>query len=347
MKPVIIAGAGISGLTAAINLAKNGYKVEVHEKLSDVGKKHNLNFEGLENWTHDLMKTLGEIGIESDFRKSAVNEVTWYSPSFRKAVLKSKKPFFYLVERGGKNSIEYSLKEQAIEAGVKIKLKSLASRPDIISTGASKPMAFGFGTTYDNVRHEDCVIGILSESISPKGYFYILLWNGHATVCTTSYGCSKGNLRVLHERNLKMKICKEILNGSNKKGDFSGFVNFSVPSSAEVNGRLFTGEAAGFQDKLLGFGMKYALLSGYLAAHSILEGKSYDNMWKESFENEMKSTSAMRYVLNSLGNSGYERLIESLASERNQMKILKEAYCNYGWKRNFIYRLQNFREKYG
>lgn len=43
MKSVKILGAGISGLTAAINLAKAGYDVKVFEKNSDAGKSHKLD----------------------------------------------------------------------------------------------------------------------------------------------------------------------------------------------------------------------------------------------------------------------------------------------------------------
>jgi phytoene dehydrogenase-like protein len=37
MKEMKILGAGLSGLTAAINLAKEGYRVDVYEKYKDVG----------------------------------------------------------------------------------------------------------------------------------------------------------------------------------------------------------------------------------------------------------------------------------------------------------------------
>lgn len=37
MKPITILGAGLSGLTAAITLAKAGYQVHVYEERSDRG----------------------------------------------------------------------------------------------------------------------------------------------------------------------------------------------------------------------------------------------------------------------------------------------------------------------
>lgn len=51
MKRIVIAGAGPSGLTAAINLAKAGFSVNVYEKEKDVGKRFHGDFQGIENWT--------------------------------------------------------------------------------------------------------------------------------------------------------------------------------------------------------------------------------------------------------------------------------------------------------
>lgn len=51
MKSIKILGAGISGLTAAINLAKAGYKVDVFEKNKDVGVRFGGDLQGLENWS--------------------------------------------------------------------------------------------------------------------------------------------------------------------------------------------------------------------------------------------------------------------------------------------------------
>ena len=54
MKQIItIAGAGIAGMTAAINLAKAGFEVEVKEMRSEVGARFDGDFQFLENWTRE------------------------------------------------------------------------------------------------------------------------------------------------------------------------------------------------------------------------------------------------------------------------------------------------------
>ncbi len=49
-RTIKIAGAGISGLTAAIVLARAGYRVKVYERMNEVGKRFNGDFQGLMNW---------------------------------------------------------------------------------------------------------------------------------------------------------------------------------------------------------------------------------------------------------------------------------------------------------
>ncbi len=62
MKKIKILGAGLSGLTAAINLAKSGYTVDIYEKNKDVGMRFNGDIQGLENWSDkkDIIKELKE-----------------------------------------------------------------------------------------------------------------------------------------------------------------------------------------------------------------------------------------------------------------------------------------------
>ena len=50
-KPVVIMGAGLSGLAASIILAKGGRKVIIHDIRENSGARFDGDFQGLENWT--------------------------------------------------------------------------------------------------------------------------------------------------------------------------------------------------------------------------------------------------------------------------------------------------------
>jgi len=49
---------------------------------------------------------------------------------------------------------------------------------------------------------------------------------------------------------------------------FGGFGNLYTGQAVRKGRLLYTGEAAGFQDALFGFGLRYAMLSGHLAARA-------------------------------------------------------------------------------
>lgn len=69
MKSIKILGAGISGLTAAINLAKAGYKVDVYERNKDIGMRFGGDLQGLENWSEkeDALDSLKRMNIKINF----------------------------------------------------------------------------------------------------------------------------------------------------------------------------------------------------------------------------------------------------------------------------------------
>lgn len=108
------------------------------------------------------------------------------------------------------------------------------------------------------------------------------------------------------------EIFKEHLANSKLLYNFSGFINFSIPKTAIEGNSLLVGEAAGFQDAAFGFGIRYAIYSGYLASKSILERKNYDELWKKAFLHELKKTLKIRYVLNRVGNNFLNRLIKNI-----------------------------------
>jgi predicted flavoprotein YhiN len=49
-KIIDVVGAGPAGLVAAINLAKAGFAVTLHESASSVGHRFHGDFQGIENW---------------------------------------------------------------------------------------------------------------------------------------------------------------------------------------------------------------------------------------------------------------------------------------------------------
>lgn len=102
-KEIKIAGAGISGLTSAIVLAKAGYKVKVFEKNNDVGGRFNEDFQGLLNWgfEKDALEFMEEIGLNVNFWNKPMTDIDLIGPKNCKKVLTSTNPYIYILFKEG------------------------------------------------------------------------------------------------------------------------------------------------------------------------------------------------------------------------------------------------------
>ena len=82
-----VLGAGISGLTASINLAKEGFDVTVFEKSSTVGSRFHNDFQGLENWSDetDALEILKSLSLKTNFWMKGFKDATIYT-DFKKRV---------------------------------------------------------------------------------------------------------------------------------------------------------------------------------------------------------------------------------------------------------------------
>ena len=65
---VKILGGGVSGLTCAVNLAREGVDVEVYEIRNNSGCRFHGDFQGLENWSsrQDVLRDLQGKNIDLD-----------------------------------------------------------------------------------------------------------------------------------------------------------------------------------------------------------------------------------------------------------------------------------------
>lgn len=339
-----ILGAGISGLTASINLAKGGFDVTVFEKSSSVGSRFHNDFQGLENWSDetDALQILKNLSLKTDFWNRGFKKASIYTDLKKEYTAKDADNLFYLVQRGPQDSLDENLKNQALDAGVEIKFNSkiTGDECDIIATGVygKKPVGVVKGIVFDT-DSEDSIILILNDKLAFKGYSYLLVADGKATLaCVVIKDLSKANscFKNSFEAFSKLKNFK-----IENKRSFAGYGTFALNESNKQNRKLFVGEAAGFQDLFLGFGMKYALLSGYAAAKSIMKEKDYDMIWRELFLDKQKTSAANRLIYEISGVWGYNYIANRLSNSRSPKSWLKHQYSSSLSKR-LIYPFTKF-----
>ena len=335
---ISIAGAGPAGLTSAIVLAKHGYKARVYEMSPDVGRHMNVGFQGLENWSSDkdITALLKDIGIDVNFLCVPYCGGDIYAPGIAPLEIKSGKPIFYLVKRGaGGGSLDEGLKKQAIALGIEILFKrriaSSSEEAVIIGTGPKTADFIAAGITFDTEMNDRAAV-VFDDEIAPKGYAYLLVNNGYGTAATVIYDDCKnekkyfGNMLEFFKNNKPFNI-------KNEKR-FGGRGNFFIGDTQVYHNKIYIGEAAGFQDYLWGFGMRYAILSGYMAANSIISGLNYDLLWKKELKPMLETSLVNRYLFEKFGNTGYRYLAKKFA-KGDPCDFLKRNY-NQSFLKNLL-----------
>lgn len=344
-KTTKIIGAGPGGLTAAIILAKAGYKVNLYEQNEDVGLRFNGDFQGLENWSdnEDTLRILNQIGIEINFlcQPYSGNDGWFIGPQKERIQVKTSRPLFYLVERGKSKStsgksLDQGLKEQAINSGVNIiwgkKVESIQDDYAIVSTGPKAADAIAKGITF-NTSVKDIFLGFLDNRIAPKAYAYLLVNNGRATFATCMFEDFK-NEKEYFDRSLKL-LKSSIDIDINSSKEFGGFVNFFTLPILSKNKIIYIGENAGFQDALWGFGIKYAMLSGYYAAQSIIHDQDYFVLCEKYLYPKLQTSFANRWLFAHLTNFGYSFILNRMKRMNDIIPPLRKHYNTSFTKRIF------------
>ena len=321
--PVNIIGAGPAGLTAAIVLARNGCPARVFEMAADVGTRRNGDFQGLENWSseQDIADLLAECGLETNFLCEPYHGGKIFSPGMQPVRIRSDRPIFYLVRRGSfPGSLDMGLKEQAQAAGVEIVFNrrlDVGSGSGIVGTGPRGVDILAAGITF-TTSMEDRAVVVFDDAIAPKGYAYLLVHRGCGTLATVMY-------RDFH-REKECFAAMELFFRDIEKCDihnetrFTSYGNFFIRNSQVHENALYVGESAGFQDGLWGFGLRYAVLSGYLAAQSIITGADYDGLWKKRLMPMLETSLVNRFLFEKFGHAGYRYLTR---------KLTRGSPCNY------------------
>jgi flavin-dependent dehydrogenase len=343
-----ILGAGLAGLSAAINLASEGKDVVVFEKKADVGQHIRPNYQGLLKTRGDPKGYLSRLNLEPKFDLFRLKQA-FFCTRKRDIDVAIKEPVDFIM-RGGKTSLEYGLYEQAKSMGVQFRFseKLNPSQANIVATGHYRCDMLAFGGVYDDLDFpKDKFLYMHDDRYSPRGwYLYVtpLPDDIYKIVNCTSWPHLKMTKKLYFRAIKERKILRDIVGDRKPKETFGGFGGCDFPESAVKGNTLFVGEAAGFQDPFRGFGMNYALESGYLAARAILDGTDYDRLWKDQFKLRIKTDLFRRYAMVVFGDRAIEYAFRNIndGDEVDWHKVNKKGLKNTILMGTF-YRLEKLR----
>jgi flavin-dependent dehydrogenase len=342
MNPIKILGAGPAGLTAAIVLARAGLPVLVYERAPDVGGRRHGDLEAFENWTtpEDVWDLYTQWGLVENFTCTPLPALTVFGPAFEQVGrVDDIRPLFYWCRRGPVDgSVDRGLLNQALAAGVRVAFNR-RTRPeevDIVAGGLSRPSAFALGYNF-RTHAPDGAYACLDDRLSPLCYSYLVMCQGAGTIAAAAPAGQRGMPENL----------AQVVRGFHQKVEFdmeapeyfSASISFGLPRTAQVNGRLYVGEAAGFQDWLAGFGMRMGMTSAYLAARSLLEGQAYDNLWQTRLWPILQATAVDRWAYQKFGNRGYALLVRYSGLYAGQGRLLLHRHYHPRWYTPFLWPL--------
>lgn len=350
-KVIEIVGAGPAGLVAAINLARAGYRVTVFEAKPDVGHRFHGDFQGLENWSsdYDVTLLLEKLGVwgggHRGFTCQPYNELVVFDANLKKTVMKSERPFFYLVARGGKaGCLDIGLLETAASAGVEVVFNKRVDKlgaGGIVSLGPRAADVIVMGVVFDTTM-EDTASAVLDDRLAPKGYSYLLVHKGKGTLATCIFREFKSERECFERTVERFEKLFPSLDMTNKK-ELGGYGNFFFGRPVFENGKYYVGESAGLQDCLWGFGMRYAMVSGWLAARSVIEGADYAALLGKELLALQRTSLVNRLLFERLGNRGYAFFANWLARGDTVEKIRRQV--NPSFLKNILYPLASWSYK--
>ena len=333
--PIRIAGAGPSGLAAAIVLARAGRAVEVHEAKRDVGTRFIGDLQVIEaaSEREPVPAFLDRIGIERNFYFRPVDWATFYDHRGRARTIKSDAPYGYFIRRGAEEqTLDRGLLAQAQALGATIIFNSRLSpdEADVVATGPAAPDGLAREMTWLTNEAERVDV-FFNHKLSPGGYSYLFILDGIAT-----FGCaivadfkrideyfdhSLASARRIHP----FEIPAETRTGYS-------YMNFHLKHRATKGDARWVGEAAGFQDYLFGLGIRYALTSGWLAARSILESRDFDELWTRELGAKQETSLVNRFLYEAGGNAGLSMFVRQAASAKDFHRYLSGWHRHTWWK---------------
>lgn len=332
---ITIAGAGPSGLAAAIALARAGRSVVVHEAKRDVGTRFIGDLQIIEGSSErePVPDFLDRIGIDRNFYFRPATWATFYDHRNKARTIRSEDPFGFFIKRGPEeNTLDRGLLAQARNLGVEVIFNSRLKPEDadVVATGPAAPDGLAREMTW-HTNDSERVEVFFNHHLAPGGYSYLFILDGIAT-----FGCAivadfkkiddyfEHSLAAAQRAN-PFEIPSETRTGYS-------YMNFHLKRTALKDGARFVGEAAGFQDYLFGLGIRYALTSGWLAAQSILQNRDYNELWTATLGRKQETSLVNRFLYEAGGNTGLSIFVKQAARARDFNRYLSGWHAQTWWK---------------
>ncbi len=278
----------------------------MHEKNATVGARFIGDFQVIEDASdpaEDVPAMFARLGLSAPPWRPATN-AEFFDAKLRRTEIRSRRPYGWFVTRGpGEGTLDRTLLEAAQAAGVEVRFRSRLEPRDagLVATGPQTPDGLARETTFAT-DGRDRVRVLFDNGVAPLGYAYLFTLGGRGTI-----GCAIledfPRIDAHFERSLARLLEIEKVPMEDRRDAYS-FMNFALGEGARRDGRDAVGESGAFQDYLFGLGMRYAILSGSLAAEAILRGGSFQELQRARFRKQQQVSVVNRFLYEAGGDLG-------------------------------------------
>lgn len=309
-KEIIIAGAGLSGLVAGINLARAGHPVKIFEKNETVGG--NAAYIDSTYISPEDIKAFSGVDITPSL--DPWKETTIYAYGKKFIIKNPDKIGAYTVERGsGENAVDTLLYEQALEAGVSIELgngidpKNIGNLPPdaIIATGLSgeifralnipsRPFYCYLGSKRIKSRQSKIIV-YFDDFAREYGYYFQARGISGALVFNVHRPLTDGEKSIFRQKLEK----NDGITFDNWNDSISDWAVWPVGGWRNLKlfhgDKIVTGTLAGAVNPVILFGVHGALVTGKIAAIAVNDRKRAQKEFRKINSNYFIHTALRRY----------------------------------------------------
>ena len=329
--PVIVKGAGLSGLVTALFLARKGIPVRVLERADAPGSRFAGGYQIFENCTEelDVLEELRELGIETDFDVIEARTARFLCGDDLCLEAASERPYSYFIRRGDVDGgVDRSLLRQVREAGGEVELGVGGDfECDVLATGpGGQYEAWAREVVFSTEGENVCDVWF-DHARAPFGYAYLFVIEGRGTAGMAIMGDPKrlpglfdGFMGpLLEQRGVSMEESHVRTNG----------LTFFMPLDLDLGQRpIRVGEVAGYQDPVFGLANRMAVRSAWVAA-CVLAGEEVPADTLRRLRRRQVSSVMIRLAIRLLPNLAtrlFSRYVASRDAREAMISLLRHRW---------------------